>query len=334
MSRSLGTANYYLGVVTAVTPDDDDRIKNDKEWHEVLIDIPGVIQGVTAYPFRDELDEPKINDKVLVLDVDPLYHSYFLYRKLKEDGFIGFRSSGKMVSITPDEIVLGVFGPDDNDEYPEYAEDEIPNCDPGDDGSGDGFAYIKLTKTGDIDIRTKGKNSIIIAGDDGSDITIKKSSKVLIEESSEVTIKKDSTVTIEGNSDITVKGDTTLNCDGNIAINHSNDPQEALNGIESGVAFGSEVAKQMDTLNKKVDEVIKGVNAAIMQSAPCPMDGGATLKMTMIAGWIPSYIKLQVSSGLASARAMASMPDIAPLEPNLNYIVNTNVTTKGIAGGS
>ena len=211
MSRSLGTANYYLGVVTAVTPDDDDRIKNDKEWHEVLIDIPGVIQGVTAYPFRDELDEPKINDKVLVLDVDPLYHSYFLYRKLKEDGFIGFRSSGKMVSITPDEIILGVFGPDDNDEYPEYAEDEIPNCDPGDDGSGDGFAYIKLTKTGDIDIRTKGKNSIIIAGDDGSDITIKKSSKVLIEESSEVTIKKDSTVTIEGNSDITVKGDTTLN---------------------------------------------------------------------------------------------------------------------------
>ena len=122
MSRSLGTANYYLGVVTAVTPDDDDRIKNDKEWHEVLIDIPGVIQGVTAFPFRDELDEPKINDKVLVLDVDPLYHSYFLYRKLKEDGFIGFRSSGKMVSITPDEIVLGVFGPDDNDEYPEYAD--------------------------------------------------------------------------------------------------------------------------------------------------------------------------------------------------------------------
>lgn len=317
MSRSLGTANYYLGVVTAVTPDDDDRIKNEKEWHEVLIDIPGVIQGVTAFPFRDELDEPKINDKVLVLDVDPLYHSYFLYRKLKEDGFIGFRSSGKMVSITPDEIILGVFGPDDNDEYPEYAEDEIPNCDPGDDGSGDGFAYIKLTKTGDIDIRTKGKNSIIIAGDDGSDITIKKSSKVLIEESSEVTIKKDSTVTIEGNSDITVKGDTTLNCDGNVAINGGG--QGAMMKDEP-VPYGNELKTQLSNLQARVDEVISGVNAAIMQSAPCPMDGGATLKTTMMAGWIPSYIKLQIP-GAPKASGM--------FKADWSMCFNSNVSTSG-----
>ena len=335
MSRSLGTANYYLGVVTAVTPDDDDRIKNDKEWHEVLIDIPGVIQGVTAFPFRDELDEPKINDKVLVLDVDPLYHSYFLYRKLKEDGFIGFRSSGKMVSITPDEIILGVFGPDDNDEYPEYAEDEIPNCDPGDDGSGDGFAYIKLTKTGDIDIRTKGKSTVNIAGDDGSKVVINRKSEVIIKEGgSKVTIEDgDSQIEVQkGAANIKVKGNTTLECEGDIAINHSNPKDNSMGVLSSGIAFGSEVRQQMDTLNKKINEVITGVNAAIMQSAPCPMDGGATLKATMIAGWMPSYIKLQVSSGLASARAMAKMPDIAPLEPNLDYMINTNVTTTGIAG--
>lgn len=343
MSRSLGTANYYLGVVTAVTPDDDDRIKNDKEWHEVLIDIPGVIQGVTAFPFRDELDEPKINDKVLVLDVDPLYHSYFLYRKLKEDGFIGFRSSGKMVSITPDEIVIGVFGPNDKDEYPEYAEDEIPNCDPGDDGKGDGFAYIKLTKTGDIDIRTKGNSTVNIAGDDGSKVVINKNSAVEIVGLSDVVIKGQtgdspppeviSNVTIEKGANVTVKGDATLTCEGNIAINHEKTSDNPMEILSSGVAFGSEVAKQMETLNKKVDEVINGVNNAIMNSAPCPMDGGATLKATMIANWVPSFIQFKVSSGLVNARGMAKIPDIAPLEPNLKYIVNTNVTTQGKAGG-
>ena len=320
MSRSLGTANYYLGVVTAVTPDDDDRIKNDKEWHEVLIDIPGVIQGVTAFPFRDELDEPKINDKVLVLDVDPLYHSYFLYRKLKEDGFIGFRSSGKMVSITPDEIVIGVFGPNDKDEYPEYAEDEIPNCDPGEDGSGDGFAYIKLTKTGDIDIRTKGKSTINIAGDDGSKVVINKGSIVEVNEGgSEVTIKDgDSTIDIQnGKATIKVSGDTTLECGGNVAIKGGGN-----GAIMSGepVPYGNELKTQLGNLQNRIDEVISGVNAAIMQSAPCPMDGGATLKTTMIAGWMPSFIKLQIpgapkASGLYHA--------------DWSMCFNSNVSTSG-----
>ena len=322
MAKSLGIANYYLGVVKAVTPDDDDRIKNDKEWHEIIIDIPGVIQGVTAFPFRDELDEPKIDDKVLVLDVDPLYHSYFLYRKLKEDGFIGFRSSGKMVSITPDEIIIGVFGPDDNDEYPEYKEDEIPNCDPGDDGSGDGMAYLKMTKEGDIDIKTKGNCTVNIAGDDGNKITIKKNS--------EITIEGDSKITIKGKSDINVEGDTTLKCEGDIGILHDKASDAAMS-LEDGAVFGNELKNQLTTLNKKVDEVIKGVNAAIMQSAPCPMDGGATLKATMIAGWMPSYIQLQVSKGLVSTRAMPSATDVSPLEPNFDYLVNKNVKTKGKA---
>lgn len=326
MAKTLGVANYYLGVVKAVTPDDDDRIKNDKEWHEVIIDIPGVIQGVTAFPFRDELDEPKIDDKVLVLDVDPLYHSYFLYRKLKEDGFIGFRSSGKMVSITPDEIVIGVFGPDDNDEYPEYKEDEIPDCDPKDDGSGDGMAYVKMTKTGDIEIKTKGFCHVNIAGkdDDGNGCV------VTINEAAQVNIKGDSEVNIDGKSDINVKGNTTLTCEGDIAILHDKS-SDATMSLEDGVVFGTELKNQLTTLNKKVDEVVKGVNAAIMQSAPCPMDGGATLKATMIAGWMPSYIQLQVSKGLVSARALPSAPDVSPLEPNFDYLVNKNVKTKGKA---
>lgn len=279
MAKSLGIANYYLGVVKAVTPDDDDRIKNEKEWHEVIIDIPGLIQGVRAFPFRDELDEPKLNDKVLVLDVDPLYHSYFLYRKLKEDGFIGFRSSGKMINITPDEITVGVFGPDDKGEYPDYAEDEIPDCNP----DGDGMAYLKLTKEGDIDIKTKGKCTINIAGDDGSKVTIKNSSEVNIEGASTVNINED--------SEINVKGNTTLNCDGNVNINGSGNSAVMK---DEPVPFGDELKTQLENLQNRIDTIAEGVNAAIMQSVPCPMDGGATLKTTMLANWMPSYIKLQI----------------------------------------
>lgn len=310
MSKPLGIANYYTGVVIAVTPDDDDRLENDKEWHEVLIDIPGVIQGVKAFPFRDELDEPKINDKVLVLDVDPLYHSYFLYRKLKEDGFIGFRSSGKMVSITPDDITIGVFGPNDNDEYPDYAEDEVPDCDPGDDGSGNGCVYAKFTKAGDIEIKAKGNCNINISGDSGC------------------------TVNIKGNSEVNVDGDTTLTCKGDIALLHDNlqgDPSEAMNSLEDGVVFGEELKTQLDALNSKVDEVITGVNAAITQSAPAPFDGGTTLKATMLASWLPSYIKLQAQKVMAATRALPSMPNTATQEPNFNFIVNKNVKTKGNA---
>jgi hypothetical protein len=319
-----GQANYYIGLVVAVSKDDDDRLKNEKEWHEILVDIPGVIQKVPAFPFRDELDEPKLNDKVLVLDVDPLYHSYFLYRKVKENGFIGFRSSGKMVSITPDDITIGVFGPDDNDEYPEYKDDEIPNCDPGNDGSGDGFAYIKLDKSGNIEIKTKGNSNINIAGDDGSTVTIKKASTVNIEDKSTVNIKSDSEVNVDGN--------TTITCKGNIALNHEGDSDNPMAVLDDSIVFGKELQNQLNTLNAKVDEVISGVNAAITQSVPVPMDGGATLKVTMLAGWMPSYVKLQVNKGLVNARAQAGMPDIANLEPNFKYIANNEVTTKGTAG--
>lgn len=309
MAKSLGIANYYLGVVKAVTPDDDDRIENDKEWHEIIIDIPGVIQGVTAFPFRDELDEPKIDDKVLVLDVDPLYHSYFLYRKLKEDGFIGFRSSGKMVSITPDEIVIGVFGPDDNGEYPEYKEDEIPNCNPEDDGSGDGMAYLKMTKEGDIDIKTKGKCTINIAGDDGSEITIKKDSVI--------TIEGDSKITIKGDSNIKVEGNTKLDCDGNIDINGGG---SGASMSSEPVPYGNELKTQLENLQKRIDTVAEGVNSAFTQSAPCPMDGGATLKATMLTGWMQSFIKLQLP-GAPKTKGM--------FDADWSMCFNSNVKTSG-----
>ena len=117
----VGTIDCYLGIVTAVSKDESDRLEHSKEWHEILADIPGVVQGITAYPFRGDLDEPKIHDRVMIYDMDPIHHSYFQYRKVKEDDFIGFRSSGKMLNITPERIEIGVF-----DKDTEYKDNETP----------------------------------------------------------------------------------------------------------------------------------------------------------------------------------------------------------------
>ena len=110
---------YFIGTVVAIDKEDNDKLKNTREYHEIIVDIPGVIQGVKAFPEMSELDEPKIGDQVLLLSLDPLYNSYFIYRKLKENDFIGFRASGKIVDITPDAITIGVF-----EEITDYGNDE------------------------------------------------------------------------------------------------------------------------------------------------------------------------------------------------------------------
>jgi len=145
----VSQANYFMGTVVAVSGEDSDELKN-QEAHEIICDVPGVIQGVHCFPFRGELDEPKIGDQVLVLDLDPLYHSYMLYRKIKENDFIGFRSSGKMVSLKPDYLRLGTF-----DKDLEYKDDEEP-------GLLDN--HIDLLDGGEIDIKSEQKDIKIDAG--------------------------------------------------------------------------------------------------------------------------------------------------------------------------
>lgn len=110
---------YYLGVVTGIIEEGDIT----KEYGIIEADIPGVIKGIRAFPKRSELSEPKIGDTVLLLNLDPILNSYWIYEKLKENNFVGIRSAGKMVSITPRAISLGVFdeeGGYDEDEMPEY----------------------------------------------------------------------------------------------------------------------------------------------------------------------------------------------------------------------
>lgn len=109
--------DYFLGVVTGF----EEGTK--KEEHIITADIPGVVQNVTAYPFGSIIDEPKVGDPILLLSLDPIYNSYYIYQKLKESNLIGFRASGKLVDITPDTITIGIFDPE-----LEYKDNERPKC--------------------------------------------------------------------------------------------------------------------------------------------------------------------------------------------------------------
>lgn len=105
--------NYLLGIVRAIDSEGDERLKNSKEYHEIICDVPGIIIGAHCFPKSGEIDEPRIGDQVLLLDLDPLYHSYMIYEKLKEDDFIGFRASGNVMSITPEGMTIGTYNIDD-----------------------------------------------------------------------------------------------------------------------------------------------------------------------------------------------------------------------------
>lgn len=175
-------AQFYLGTIVATkrTPGDyGDLLTNPPEFHEAIVDIPGVIQGVKAFPKTCGADEPRIGDPVLVAEFDPTYHSYYIYEVLKETDFIGFRSSGKMIDLTPDHITIGVY-----DESTEYSNGDRPDC--------SALANITVDSSGAITIHA------------ASDITINGDANC--------------NITITGNASINVSGNTDLNVSGNATV--------------------------------------------------------------------------------------------------------------------
>ena len=217
---------YFLGTVKGITKDDNDKLKNEREFHEIIVDIPGVIQGVKAFPDMSEIDEPKIGDQVLLLSLDPLYNSYFVYRKLKENDFIGFRASGKMIDITPNNITIGVFKEDLTD----YPNDAHWNGDKIKDAhiasftiDNKGTITVEAAKDngdeGNLKVYLKGKTDITIDGDGGNNIEI----------------ANDSKVKISGKSKVEVSGDCEIKCSADVKIEASgkctiNSPNTTLNG--------------------------------------------------------------------------------------------------------
>jgi len=173
---------YYLGVVKNIIEEDDIT----KEYGIIEADIPGVIQGIRAFPKRNELDEPKVGDAILLLCLDPILNSYWIYEKIKENDFIGIRAAGKMIDITPDSISIGIF-----DKDTEYKEDERPEME----------TYVKIESEGNMEIKTKGNTCIEIKGN----AEIKTDGDTKIESSGETEIKATGGCTIDS-PDVKIKG--------------------------------------------------------------------------------------------------------------------------------
>lgn len=195
-------AAYYMGTVVEID-------EENKELWKITVDIPGVIKGVPALPVRNQLDEPKVGDIVLLRCLDDHFGSLYLWEKLKEDTFIGFRSAGKEVNITPDFITVGIY-----DIETEYTDDVIPEP----------TTYVKIDKEGNIEIKAgnelgDGKISIVAAGD----ISIKTDGNVTQEITGDVTQKIDGATTITckdvvitSEANIEIKGGGTVTLDGTV----------------------------------------------------------------------------------------------------------------------
>lgn len=163
----LNQDQYFTGTVVEVI---------DPVLYQIKVDIPGIAIGVPAFPMRGEIDEPRVGDFVLLRSLDPVFKSYYLYQKIKENNFIGFRSNGKMVDITPDYVTVAIYDP--GTEYNDSVKDETFRPEPTD--------WIKLDKEGNLEINLRADANITITGN--------------------------SEISVSGNSNINVSGSTKLNC--------------------------------------------------------------------------------------------------------------------------
>ena len=179
MSKSV--INYYTGTIVEVV---------DPVLYQIKVDVPGINKELPAFPMRGEIDEPRVGDFVLLYCFDPIYNSYMLYHKIKENDFIGFRSNGKMIDVTPDYIQLSIFDP--SVEYYDDKNKSSHRPEPTD--------WIKLDKDGNLDVFLRANSIVNISGE------------------SEVNITGNSTVKIGGNSKIEVSGNCDIDVSGNTTV--------------------------------------------------------------------------------------------------------------------
>ena len=186
---------YYIGVVKDIIVEEENITK---EYGIIEADIPGVIEGIRAFPKRGELDEPKPGDIILLTNLDPVLNSYWIYEKIKENDFIGFRSAGKMVDITPDYIMVGVF-----DKSMKYEEDERPTL----------TSFVKIDSEGNIEINTKGEVTLNIKGDTNIDVT-----------EGSVSVKSLGNIEVESNTYCEIKSPEVKITGGMLQVNGSSTP--------------------------------------------------------------------------------------------------------------
>lgn len=208
---------FYLGEITQI-------VRNDEEFnyaYAVKFTVKDVIDEALAFPFRNENDEPVVGDKILLYNLDTIFGSAFLYTKLKEDDFIGFRSNGKTISITDESIdIFCHTGRDGNDGEHTVG---IHLMDDGTASFNNDYAHIDINDDG-IVIRTdtgSGEEQEIII-DSSSNISIASKGSISIKSVEKLTLESDSTVTLkaknivaDAGSSITVAGTSSVTGTGN-----------------------------------------------------------------------------------------------------------------------
>lgn len=194
----------YIGVIAKVL---------DPDLFTVEVDIPGENERLRAFPFRGEVDEPRVGDVVFLKDLDPVYHSYYLYAKLKENDFIGMRARGKKVWIKEDFIQIGIIPPDANnsadaDEFPKTVAGEWYDDNSGADPTPECTSWVKIDKEGNLEIEMEGGGKVHITADH----------EVKIDGNWKVEVGGNTEVKIGGNAEVKVSGNTTVESSGNCDI--------------------------------------------------------------------------------------------------------------------
>lgn len=204
--------DIIIGVITEIVDDD----KFAKDLYVVKVDIPGQNKGLYAFPKRSEVDEPRVGENVILTEVDPVWHSYYIYEKIKENDFIGIRSRGKLVKFHEDEITIGIDSSCDESWY-----DDNSGADP----TPESTSWIKIKKDGTIDINSEVDLKINIDGK--SEVTIGGDSKVDISGNSDVSVSGDCNITVSGNTKIESSGNCDVKASGSCTINS---PQVQITG--------------------------------------------------------------------------------------------------------
>ena len=179
-----------------------------KDLYVVKVDIPGQNKNLYAFPKRSEIDEPRVGEAVLLTEIDPVWHSYYIYEKIKENDFIGIRSRGKVIKFHEDEIIIGIDSTMDDSWY-----DDNTGADP----TPESTSWIKIQKDGTIDINSEVDLKINIDGN--SEVTIGGDSKVDISGNSDITVGGDCNIKVSGNAKIESSGNCDINASGSCTIN-------------------------------------------------------------------------------------------------------------------
>lgn len=193
-------AEYYFGTIV--------NVPDTSESFEVQVNIPGVIDNLTCFPLRCGSDEPKIGDLVVIRDLDPEYHSYFVYEKLNENNFTGMRCKGKMIDFTDESLKLGIF--DEGD----FSDGDKPS----------NTSWIELDEDGNLDIVTEDNIHIECGGsfenqvDENLKMTVEQDATIEIGGHTSINIKNGEDITINGNVSLTINGDYSLKVGGTLDI--------------------------------------------------------------------------------------------------------------------